>query len=45
MTRPEILRVANLGQAILSATLLVLQIADLLKRKSVQTDVGSPASS
>ena len=45
MTRPEILRVASLGQAVLSATVLLLQIVDLLKSKPVQADVGSPAAS
>ena len=45
MTRPEILRVATLGQALLSATVLLLQIADLIKNKPVQADVGSPAAS
>ncbi len=45
MTRPQMRKLAGLGQALLSATMLVLQIVDLLKARSVQTDVGSPATS
>ncbi len=44
MTRPQILRAASLGQALLSATVLLLQIVDLLKSRPVQTDVGSAPS-
>ena len=44
MTRPQILKAASLGQALLSVTVLLLQIADLRKSRPVQTDAGSPAA-
>ncbi len=45
MSKPDVLKVASLGQALFAATVLILQIIDLLKSKAVQPDVGSPASS
>ena len=44
MTRPQFQKLAGLGQALLGATMLVLQIVDLLKSRPVQTDAGSPAA-
>ncbi len=44
MTRPQVRKLASLGQALLSVTVLLLQIADLLKSRPVQTDAGSPAA-
>ncbi len=44
MTRPMVRKLAGLSQVLISATMLVLQIVDLLKSRPVQTDAGSPAA-
>ena len=44
MIRPQILKAASLGQALLSVTVLLLHIVDLLKSRPVQTDAGSQAA-
>ncbi|MFC1583874.1 hypothetical protein ACFL4U_04230 [Candidatus Neomarinimicrobiota bacterium] len=46
MTRPQIIRVANLGQVLLGGLILALQVAGLIRNRNglAKTDVG-PASS
>ena len=47
MTKPQLIRVANLGQIILSGLILALQGAGLIRGRNGidKTDVGSPATS
>ena len=44
MTRPQIIKVANVGQILLGGLILALQVAGLIKGRSVKTDVGPAAT-
>lgn len=46
MTKPQIIRAANIGQVILGGIILALQVAGLIRSRNgiAKTDVGSPTS-
>jgi len=46
MTKPQLIRVANLGQVLLGGLILALQVAGLIRGRNdiANTDVGSPAT-
>ena len=46
MTKPQLIKVANLGQIILSGLILALQVAGLIRGRNgiAKTDVGSASS-
>ncbi len=45
MSKDQIIKAASKGQVLLSAVLLLLQIAGLLKGRQAGTDAGTPAAS
>ena len=47
MTKPQLIKVANLGQVLLGGLILALQVAGLIRGRNdiAKTDVGSPATS
>lgn len=44
MTRPQIIKAASLGQILLGGIILIVQVAALVRGRSVKPDVGSATS-